>query len=41
VPDDLTDEQRRAVDQLAEAMNGADPRAELLRRARAGSGGRR
>jgi molecular chaperone DnaJ len=41
VPRDLTDEQRRAVDRLAETMNGADPRAELLRRARAGSGGRR
>jgi molecular chaperone DnaJ len=40
VPKDLNDEQRRAVDQLAETMNGADPRAELLRRARAGSGGR-
>ena len=39
--DDGTDEQRRAVDQLAETMNGADPRAELLRRARAGSRGRR
>lgn len=34
VPKDLNDEQRRAVDALAEAMNGADPRAELLRRAR-------
>jgi len=37
VPTDLTDDQRRAVDQLAETMNGADPRAELLRRARAGT----
>ncbi len=41
VPEDLNDEQRRAVDQLAETMNGDDPRAELLRRARAGSGGRK
>ncbi len=42
VPTSLTDDQRRAVDQLAETMNGADPRAELLRRAkttnRAGGG---
>ena len=35
IPKELTDEQRRAVDQLAETMNGADPRAELLRSARA------
>jgi molecular chaperone DnaJ len=41
VPKNLNDEQRRAVDELAETMNGADPRAELLRRARAGSGGRK
>ena len=34
IPKDLTDDQRRAVDQLAEAMNGEDPRAELLRRAK-------
>jgi molecular chaperone DnaJ len=40
VPKDLTADQRRAVDQLAEAMNGDDPRAELLRRAKA-SGGQR
>ncbi len=41
IPKELTDEQRRAVDQLAETMNGADPRAELLRgaRARAPKGG--
>ena len=38
IPKDLTDEQRRAVDKLAEAMNGNDPRAELLRRARARAG---
>lgn len=38
IPKDLTDDQRRAVDQLAEAMNGEDPRAELLRRAKAGGG---
>jgi molecular chaperone DnaJ len=33
VPASLTDEQREAVEKLAEAMNGADPRAELLSRA--------
>lgn len=33
VPDELTEEQRKAVDELAEALNGADPRAELLRKA--------
>jgi len=33
LPKDLTEEQRKAVDELAEALNGADPRAELLRRA--------
>ena len=33
VPDTLTEEQEEAVEKLAEAMNGADPRAELLRRA--------
>ncbi|MBN8870055.1 MAG: molecular chaperone DnaJ [Solirubrobacterales bacterium] len=38
IPKELTDDQRRAVDQLAEAMNGDDPRAELLRRAKAGGG---
>ncbi|MGK2956491.1 MAG: molecular chaperone DnaJ [Solirubrobacterales bacterium] len=37
IPKDLTDEQRRAVDQLADSMNGDDPRAELLRSARARS----
>lgn len=41
IPSELTEEQRRAVDQLAETMNGSDPRAELLRRAGSGSGGRR
>ena len=40
VPKDLTADQRHAVDQLAEAMNGEDPRAELLRRARATGGSR-
>lgn len=35
IPKELTDEQRRVVDQLAETMNGYDPRAELLRSARA------
>jgi molecular chaperone DnaJ len=33
VPEELTEEQRQAVEQLAEALNGADPRAELLKRA--------
>ncbi len=33
IPDDLTEEQEEAVEKLAEAMNGADPRADLLRRA--------
>ena len=35
VPRELTDDQRRAVDQLSETMNGIDPRSELLRSARA------
>jgi molecular chaperone DnaJ len=33
MPQELTEEQQKAVDELAEALNGADPRAELLRRA--------
>ncbi len=33
MPKELTEEQEKAVDQLAEAIDGADPRAELLRRA--------
>ncbi len=33
VPKELTEEQREAADKLAEALNGADPRAELLRKA--------
>jgi molecular chaperone DnaJ len=33
MPKELTEEQEKAVDELAEALNGADPRAELLRRA--------
>ena len=33
VPSELDEEQRAAVDKLAEALNGGDPRAELLRRA--------
>jgi molecular chaperone DnaJ len=33
VPSELTDEQREAAEKLAEALNGADPRAELLRKA--------
>jgi molecular chaperone DnaJ len=33
MPQELTDEQRKAVDELAEALDGDDPRAELLRSA--------
>jgi molecular chaperone DnaJ len=33
VPTDLSEEQRKAVDELAETLNGGDPRAELLRKA--------
>jgi molecular chaperone DnaJ len=33
VPSDLTEEQREAADKLAKALNGDDPRADLLRRA--------
>jgi hypothetical protein len=33
VPQELTEEQEKAVEELAEALNGSDPRAELLRRA--------
>jgi molecular chaperone DnaJ len=33
VPEELSEEQAEAVEKLAEAMNGADPRAELLRKA--------
>ena len=33
VPEELTDEQREAVERLAETMNGSDPRAELLAKA--------
>jgi molecular chaperone DnaJ len=33
VPEELTEEQREAAERLAEALNGSDPRAELLRRA--------
>ncbi|HEX3238767.1 MAG TPA: molecular chaperone DnaJ [Solirubrobacterales bacterium] len=33
VPKELSDEQREAAEKLAEAFNGADPRAELLRKA--------
>jgi molecular chaperone DnaJ len=35
MPQELTKEQKVAVDELAEALNGADPRADLLRRAAA------
>jgi molecular chaperone DnaJ len=40
IPEELTDEQREAVEKLAEALNGANPRADLLRAARSGAGGR-
>jgi molecular chaperone DnaJ len=33
IPGDLSDEQAEAVEKLAEALNGSDPRAELLRKA--------
>ena len=33
MPQKLTEEQREAAEKLAEAFNGADPRAELLRKA--------
>ena len=33
VPEELNDEQREAVEKLAETLNGSDPRAELLKRA--------
>jgi len=33
MPKELSDEQREAVEKLAETLNGSDPRAELLRRA--------
>jgi molecular chaperone DnaJ len=33
IPEELTPEQRAAVDQLSESFNGRDPRAELLRQA--------
>ena len=40
IPEELTDEQRQAVEKLAEALNGANPRADLLQAARSGAGGR-
>jgi molecular chaperone DnaJ len=33
MPQELSDEQLKAVDELAETLNGGDPRAELLRKA--------
>jgi len=33
LPTELSEEQRKIVDELAESLNGSDPRAELLRRA--------
>ena len=38
VPRDLTREQKRALDEFAQAMNDHDPRARLLRDASAGFG---
>jgi molecular chaperone DnaJ len=41
VPDELNEKQRKAVEQLAEALNGQDPRASLLADAgRSASGGK-
>jgi molecular chaperone DnaJ len=40
VPKDLSDEQREAVERLAEALNGQNPRAELFTRTRSGAGGK-
>jgi molecular chaperone DnaJ len=41
VPKDLSDEQREAVERLAEALNGQNPRAELFTRGtRSGAGGK-
>ena len=40
IPEKLTDEQREAVEKLAEALDGANPRADLLQAARSGAGGR-
>jgi molecular chaperone DnaJ len=41
VPKELSDEQREAVDKLAESLNGSNPRASLLgNSARSGAGGR-
>ena len=39
IPTELDDEQRQAVDRLAETMNGSDPRQDLLAKARAASRG--
>jgi len=40
IPSELTDEQREAVERLAESLNGADPRESLLKQAaRPGEGG--
>jgi molecular chaperone DnaJ len=33
LPEELSEEQRKIVDELAESLDGADPRADLLRRA--------
>jgi molecular chaperone DnaJ len=38
VPSDLSREQRKAVDELAEAFNGSNPRERLLRQASAAPG---
>jgi molecular chaperone DnaJ len=38
VPKELSEEQSEAAEKLAEAFNGADPRADLLRKAKVGAG---
>jgi molecular chaperone DnaJ len=40
VPKELTEEQRERVEELAESLNGSNPRASLLGAARSGTGGR-
>jgi molecular chaperone DnaJ len=40
VPKELTDEQREAVEALADSLNGSNPRGSLIGQARSGAGGR-
>jgi molecular chaperone DnaJ len=40
VPKELTEEQRERVEELAESLNGSNPRASLFGAARSGTGGR-